>query len=94
MIHCTCVLLCTQMAQTMQVATADLGNAHRLLSRYSDRLFWQVSSCSLRLRSMSSLPSTLQASMTLGFLAVSIMIFLQALSMPSKRLASCIRQAM
>ena len=69
-----------------------LGKAQRLVSRYSDKLFWQVSSCSLSMRKLSRRPSTLQASSTFGFFAVSCMIFFQDLSMPSKRLASCVGQ--
>ena len=68
---------------------ANLGKAQRFVSRYSDRLFWHVSSCSLSMRKLSNRPSTLHASRTLGFLAVSCIIFFQDLSMPSKRLASC-----
>ena len=70
----------------------NLGKAQRFVSRYSDKLFWHVSSCSLSMRKLSNRPSTLHASRTLGFLAVSCMIFFQALSIPSKRLASCKKQ--
>lgn len=95
----SCAVLILQAATTVKQGVnaasalcrcqAYLGKAQRLVSRYSDRLFWQVSSCSLSMRKVSSRPSTLQASNTLGFLAVSCMIFFQALSMPSKRFASC-----
>ena len=67
----------------------NLGKALRLVSRYSLRHFWQVSSCSERSCRALSLPSTEHASSTFVFLAVSDMIFFHVLSMPSNRLASC-----
>ena len=60
-----------------------------MVSRYSLRHFWHVSSCSERSWRAFSRPSTEQASRTFVFLAVSDMIFFQVLSMPSNLLASC-----
>ena len=64
------------------------GKAFRLVSRYSLRLFWHDSSSSASRVSSSRRPWAEQASSTFVFLAVSVMIFAQALSMLSNRLAS------
>lgn len=84
-----CTRVCFGCSKNQLWKLTNLGKAQRLVSRYSDKLFWHVSSCSLSMRKLSRRPSTLHASKTLGFFAVSCMIFFQDLSMPSKRLASC-----
>mmetsp|Transcript_24001 Transcript_24001/g.78099 ORF Transcript_24001/g.78099 Transcript_24001/m.78099 type:complete len:229 (-) Transcript_24001:825-1511(-) len=64
------------------------GKALRFVSRYSERLFWQLSSWSLSCCSVSSRPSTLHASRMLVLFAVVTIIFFHVLSIRSNFFAS------
>mmetsp|Transcript_46019 Transcript_46019/g.147056 ORF Transcript_46019/g.147056 Transcript_46019/m.147056 type:complete len:229 (-) Transcript_46019:4238-4924(-) len=89
---CSCTDVGSEVPRMERSSSSEMkkkrGKLLRLVSRYSVRDFWHVSSSSLSFCSWSRRPSTEHASRMLVFLAVVSMIFFHALSMRSKRLAS------